>query len=103
MQSSTDAIYTARHVGLKSGIPISAGSLLVNRLCGSGFQSVISAAQEILLGLEKFLSTSLLYSCFEPRFEDSYLGLVIFFNLIISFTFSFQATPRSLSLLVPRT
>ncbi|MCX7809090.1 MAG: acetyl-CoA C-acyltransferase, partial [Deltaproteobacteria bacterium] len=49
-QTSKDAIYGARHVGLKAGIPIDRPALTVNRLCGSGFQAVISAAEQILLG-----------------------------------------------------
>jgi acetyl-CoA acyltransferase 2 len=49
-QTSADAIYMARHVGLRSGVPIPAPALTVNRLCGSGFQAVINGAQEILLG-----------------------------------------------------
>ncbi len=49
-QTSKDAIYGARHVGLKSGVPIDRPALTVNRLCGSGFQSVITAAEQILLG-----------------------------------------------------
>ena len=50
MQTSPDAIYLARHVGLKAGCPIETPGLTVNRLCGSGFQAVISAAEQILLG-----------------------------------------------------
>ena len=49
-QTSADAIYMARHIGLKSGLRIEAPALTVNRLCGSGFQAVVSGAQEILLG-----------------------------------------------------
>ncbi len=49
-QTSADAIYCARHVGLKAGLPITTPALTVNRLCGSGFQAVISAAEQILLG-----------------------------------------------------
>ncbi|UJR86940.1 thiolase family protein [Sandaracinus amylolyticus] len=49
-QTSPDAIYGARHVGLKSGVPIEVPALTVNRLCGSGFQAVVSAAEQILLG-----------------------------------------------------
>jgi acetyl-CoA acyltransferase 2 len=52
-QTSKDAIYGARHVGLKAGIPIDRPALTVNRLCGSGFQAVISAAEQILLGEAK--------------------------------------------------
>ena len=50
LQTSTDAIYGARHVGLKAGLPQSSGALTVNRLCGSGIQSLVSAAQMIQLG-----------------------------------------------------
>ncbi|HEY8431095.1 MAG TPA: thiolase family protein, partial [Sandaracinaceae bacterium] len=52
-QTSTDAIYCARHVGLKCGVPIEVPALTVNRLCGSGFQAVVSAAEQILLGEAK--------------------------------------------------
>ncbi|HEY3999743.1 MAG TPA: acetyl-CoA C-acetyltransferase [Candidatus Xenobia bacterium] len=47
-QTAADAIYLARHVGLKSGVPIPVPALTVQRLCGSGFQAVVSGAQEIL-------------------------------------------------------
>jgi acetyl-CoA acetyltransferase family protein len=50
LQTSADAIYGARHVGLKAGVPIETPALTVNRLCGSGIQSVVSAAQMIRLG-----------------------------------------------------
>jgi acetyl-CoA acetyltransferase family protein len=49
-QSSSDAIYGARHVALKAGVPIDKPALTVNRLCGSGIQSVVSAAHAILAG-----------------------------------------------------
>jgi acetyl-CoA acetyltransferase family protein len=48
--TSTDSPYFARHVALKSGCRIESSALTLNRLCGSGFQSVVSGAQEILLG-----------------------------------------------------
>src|SRR6267142_1996944 len=50
LQTSADAIYGARHVGLKAGVPVEVPALTVNRLCGSGIQSVVSAAQMIRLG-----------------------------------------------------
>jgi acetyl-CoA acyltransferase 2 len=50
LQTSSDAVYLARHTGLKSGVPVSAPALTVNRLCGSGFQAIISGAQLLLLG-----------------------------------------------------
>ena len=50
LQTSADAIYLARHVGLKCGVPQEVPALTLNRLCGSGFQAVVSGAMEILLG-----------------------------------------------------
>jgi acetyl-CoA acetyltransferase family protein len=50
LQTSADAIYLARHVGLRAGVPQETPALTLNRLCGSGFQAIISGAQEILLG-----------------------------------------------------
>ncbi len=50
LQTSADAIYGARHVGLKAGVPIEVPALTVNRLCGSGLQALVSSAQQILLG-----------------------------------------------------
>jgi acetyl-CoA acetyltransferase family protein len=50
MQTSPDAIYCARHVGLKAGLPITTPALTVNRLCGSGFQAIINGAEQVLLG-----------------------------------------------------
>ncbi len=50
LQTSNDAIYGARHVALKAGIPHQVPALTVQRLCGSGFQAVVSAAMEILAG-----------------------------------------------------
>src|SRR5688572_8941989 len=49
-QTSGDALYGARHVALKAGLPIETPALTVNRLCGSGIQSIISAAQLLELG-----------------------------------------------------
>ena len=50
LQTSGDALYGARHVALKAGLPVEVPALTVNRLCGSGIQSIISAAQLIQLG-----------------------------------------------------
>src|SRR5258706_1643094 len=49
-QTSGDALYGARHVSLKSGIPQEVPALTLNRLCGSGMQSIVTAAQMIQLG-----------------------------------------------------
>lgn len=50
VQSGADAAYLARHIGLKCGIPVDRGAFIVNRLCGSGFQSWVSALQMIQTG-----------------------------------------------------
>jgi acetyl-CoA acetyltransferase family protein len=50
LQTSADAPYLARHIGLRAGLPIETPALTVNRLCGSGFEAVIQGAQQILLG-----------------------------------------------------
>jgi len=49
-QTSADSIYHARHVGLRAGLPEHVPALTLNRLCGSGFQAIVSAAEEIQLG-----------------------------------------------------
>src|SRR6184192_4630774 len=52
-QTSGDALYGARHVALKTGLPQEVPALTVNRLCGSGMQSIVTAAQMIQLGDSK--------------------------------------------------
>ena len=49
-QTSGDSLYGARHVALKAGLPQEVPALTVNRLCGSGMQSIVNAAQIIQLG-----------------------------------------------------
>ncbi|EDW03558.1 3-ketoacyl-CoA thiolase, mitochondrial [Drosophila grimshawi] len=55
--SSVDGIYVPRHVGLNCGVPIEKPALGVNRLCGSGFQSIVNGAQDILVGGAKVALT----------------------------------------------
>jgi len=50
LQTSADAIYLARHVGLRTGLPIATPAVTVNRLCGSGFEAVAQAGQQIVMG-----------------------------------------------------
>jgi acetyl-CoA acetyltransferase family protein len=50
MQTSADAIYGARHVGLKTGLKIETPAVTVNRLCGSGIEAIAQAAHRLLLG-----------------------------------------------------
>ena len=49
-QTSSDAIYLARHVGLRAGAPVSTPALTVNRLCGSGFEAVVQGARLLAAG-----------------------------------------------------
>jgi acetyl-CoA acetyltransferase family protein len=49
LQTSSDAVYGARHVGLKAGLPVEVPALTVNRLCGSGIQAAVSGGQMIRL------------------------------------------------------
>ncbi|VDM76044.1 unnamed protein product [Strongylus vulgaris] len=53
--SAKDGIYLSRHIGLRSGVPQNIGALTVNRLCGSGFQALVNAAQQIKLGESKIV------------------------------------------------
>ena len=50
LQTSSDAIYLARHVALGAGVPQEKPALTVNRLCGSGFEAIVQGAKEIVLG-----------------------------------------------------
>src|SRR5918996_500823 len=50
LQTSADAVYGARHVGLKAGLPIEVPALTVNRLCGSGIQAAVNGAHLLQLG-----------------------------------------------------
>ncbi|MFQ5777561.1 MAG: acetyl-CoA C-acetyltransferase [Terriglobia bacterium] len=50
LQTSGDALYGARHVGLKTGLPKEVPAVTVNRLCGSGMESIIQAAHRLMLG-----------------------------------------------------
>ncbi|MDQ4077016.1 MAG: acetyl-CoA C-acetyltransferase [Chloroflexota bacterium] len=55
IQSSSDAVYIARHVGLKAGVPIETPALTVNRLCGSGLEAIIQGAKALMLGEATFV------------------------------------------------
>jgi acetyl-CoA acyltransferase 2 len=55
LQTSADAVYLARHVGLQAKLPKSVPALTLNRLCGSGFQAIVNAAQLLLLGEADFV------------------------------------------------
>ena len=54
LQTSADAIYGARHVALKAGLPIDTPAVTVNRLCGSGIEAIVQAAQQIVAGRSEY-------------------------------------------------
>ncbi|MBI3484594.1 MAG: acetyl-CoA C-acyltransferase, partial [Acidobacteria bacterium] len=53
MQTSGDAIYGARHVGLKAGLKVETPAVTVNRLCGSGMEAIVQGAHRILMNEAK--------------------------------------------------
>lgn len=53
LQTSADAPYLARHIGLRAGLPVETPAVAVNRLCGSGFEAVAQAGQQIMLGTSR--------------------------------------------------
>ncbi|MBC8466461.1 MAG: thiolase family protein [Deltaproteobacteria bacterium] len=55
VQSSPDGGYGARHVSLFAGLPETVPALTVGRTCGSGFQSIITGAKDILLKESDFV------------------------------------------------
>src|SRR5262245_38203716 len=57
LQTSSDAIYGARHVALKAGVPVDVPALTVNRLCGSGIQAAVSGGELIQLGEAQLVLT----------------------------------------------
>ncbi|MCI0476886.1 MAG: acetyl-CoA C-acyltransferase, partial [Anaerolineales bacterium] len=57
IQTSPDAIYLARHIGLKSGVPIEKPAVTLNRLCGSGQEAIVMGARLLLTGEANFVLT----------------------------------------------
>lgn len=91
IHSHSNAAYLSRHVALKSGVPIEAPALTLNRLCGSGLQAIVSGAQEILLndaemalvgGTENMSQAP--YANFEQRFGGSKMGDLKFNDMLSS-------------------
>lgn len=89
IHTGKNASYLSRHIGLNSGIPQEVPALTLNRLCGSGMQAVVTAAQTILLeeadiilagGAENMSQSP--YSNFEQRFSASKLGNIQFDDML---------------------
>ncbi|MGM7701767.1 thiolase family protein [Pseudalkalibacillus sp. Hm43] len=90
IHSSANAPYVARHIATQSGIPVEVPAMLVNRLCGSGLQSVVSGAQSLLLnegevalvgGVDNMSMSP--HVSFQNRFEHPKLGGVEFQDMLL--------------------
>lgn len=89
IHSSLNAAYIARHIGLKAGVPKEVPALTLNRLCGSGAQAVVAAAQHILLGEAELVlaggtenMSMSPYSSFDQRFSKSKMGNLQFADML---------------------
>lgn len=89
IHSSLNAAYIARHIGLKAGVPKEVPALTLNRLCGSGAQAVVAAAQHILLGEADLVlaggaenMSMSPYSNFDQRFSKSKMGNLQFADML---------------------
>lgn len=87
--TGANAAYLARHIGLYAGVPKEVPALNVNRLCGSGMQSVVSAAQMIQLGEGEVVlaggaenMSQSPYSNFEQRFSSAKMGNLQFTDML---------------------
>ncbi|MER2071142.1 MAG: acetyl-CoA C-acetyltransferase [Psychrobacillus sp.] len=91
IHSSTNAAFLSRHIGLKAGIPVEVPAMNVNRLCGSGCQSIVSAAQMILLGEANIVlaggaenMSMSPYANFNARFGGSKMGSMKYEDMVLS-------------------
>lgn len=91
IHSHTNAAYLARHIGLKAGVPKEVPALTLNRLCGSGTQAVVSAAQMIQLGEADIVlaggaenMSMAPYANFTSRFNQAKLGPMKFEDMVLS-------------------
>lgn len=91
IHTSENAAYLARHIGLKAGVPIDVPALTLNRLCGSGAQAIVSAAQHILLeeadivlagGAENMSQSP--YANFQQRFHQPKMGNTEYVDMLMA-------------------
>lgn len=87
--TSKNAAYLARHIGLYAGVPKEVPALTQNRLCGSGMQSVVTAAQQILLGEANIVlaggaenMSQSPYANYEQRFNGTKMGNLEFIDML---------------------
>ena len=74
LQTSSDAVYGARHVGLKAGLPVEVPALTVNRLCGSGIQAAVNGAHLLMLGEADVVLTGGMESMSQARSGERRVG-----------------------------
>lgn len=55
--TSSDGAFLSRHIALRAGVPIEKPAYGINRLCGSGFQSIVNGSQSILSGESRIVLT----------------------------------------------
>ena len=91
IHTSTNASYLSRHIGLKAGIPQDVPALNVNRLCGSGTQSIVSGTQMIKLGDAEIVlaggaenMSMSPYASFKARFSQPKMGGMQFDDMLLS-------------------
>ncbi len=91
IHSYTNASYLARHIGLKADVPFEVPAYAVNRLCGSGAQAIVSAAQHILLGEAQIVlaggaenMSMSPFANFNARFGGSKYGTLVFDDMLQS-------------------
>ncbi|TSI10657.1 acetyl-CoA C-acetyltransferase [Lysinibacillus sp. BW-2-10] len=89
IHSGVNAAYLARHIGLKAGVPKEVPALILNRLCGSGLQSIVTSAQHILLGEGDIIlaggaenMSQSPYANFEQRFNGPKTGNLQFVDML---------------------
>lgn len=89
IHTGVNASYLARHIALHAGVPVEVPALTVNRLCGSGMQSVVSGAHMIMLGEADIVlaggaenMSQAPYSNFEQRFGGSKMGNLQFEDML---------------------
>ncbi|RUL51616.1 acetyl-CoA C-acetyltransferase [Lysinibacillus antri] len=89
IHSGVNAAYLARHIGLKAGVPKEVPALILNRLCGSGLQSIVTSAQHILLGEGDIIlaggaenMSQSPYANFEQRFNGPKTGNIQFVDML---------------------
>ena len=90
IHTSKNAYYLSRHIGLHSGVPQEVPALTLNRLCGSGLQSVVTSAQHILVGDANIVlaggaenMSQAPYSNFSQRFGGTKMGNLQFDDMLL--------------------